>query len=123
MSVPTTHEAARKTDIVKLVAPVADGCKHLLARVAPGMMICHTTMPKTKVALTIDSTLLQRVDELVDRRRFRSRSQAIEAALADKLHRLARTRLARESAKLNPREEKRLADEGLADDLASWPEY
>ena len=87
------------------------------------MIIRHTIMPKTKVAVTIDSTLLERVDELVDRRRFRSRSQAIEAALADKLQRLARTRLARESAKLNPREEKRLADEGLADDLASWPEY
>jgi len=87
------------------------------------MMIHHTIMPKTKVALTLDSELLQRVDELVDRRRFRSRSQAIEAALADKLERLARTRLARESAKLNPREEKRLAEEGMAEDLSSWPEY
>jgi Arc/MetJ-type ribon-helix-helix transcriptional regulator len=80
-------------------------------------------MPKTKVALTIDSTLLERLDELVELDRFRNRSQAIEAALADKLEQLARTRLARESAKLNPSEEKRLADEGLADDLASWPEY
>jgi len=86
-------------------------------------MICHTDMPKTKVALTLDSELLERVDELVGRRRFRNRSQAVEAALADKLQRLARTRLARESAKLNPHEEKRLADEGLADDFASWPEY
>ena len=74
-------------------------------------------------ALTLDSDLLERLDELVERRRFRNRSQAIESALADKLQRLARTRLARESAKLNPREEKRLADEGLADDFASWPEY
>jgi metal-responsive CopG/Arc/MetJ family transcriptional regulator len=80
-------------------------------------------MPKTKVALTLDSDLLERLDELVERRRFRNRSQAVESALADKLQRLARTRLARESAKLNPREEKRLADEGLADDLAAWPEY
>lgn len=80
-------------------------------------------MPKTKVALTLDSTLLERLDELVGRRQFRNRSQAIEAALADKLHRLARTRLARESAKLNPREEKRLADEGFDEDLAAWPEY
>jgi Arc/MetJ-type ribon-helix-helix transcriptional regulator len=80
-------------------------------------------MPKTKVALTLDSALVERVDELVGRRRFRSRSQAVEAALADKLQRLARTRLARESAKLNPRDEKRLADEGLADDWAAWPEY
>ena len=80
-------------------------------------------MPKTKVALTLDADLVERVDELVARRRFRNRSQAIESALADKLQRLARTRLARESAKLNVREEKRLADEGLADDFASWPEY
>ena len=51
-------------------------------------------MPKTIVALTIDTTLLQRLDELVEGRRFRNRSQAIEAALADNLERLARTRLA-----------------------------
>lgn len=87
------------------------------------MMICHTAMPKTKVALTLDRDLLEQVDELVGRGRFRSRSQAVEAALADKLERLARTRLARESAKLNPRDEKQLADEGLAEDLTSWPEY
>src|SRR5215510_26021 len=80
-------------------------------------------MPKTKVALTIESRLLDQVDELVARKRFRNRSQAVESALADKLQRLARTRLARESARLNPREEKRLADEGLIDALESWPEY
>lgn len=80
-------------------------------------------MPKTKVALTLESHLLEQVDDLVARKRFRNRSQAIETALADKLHRLARTRLAREVAKMNPREEKRLADEGLADTLESWPEY
>jgi metal-responsive CopG/Arc/MetJ family transcriptional regulator len=80
-------------------------------------------MPKTKVALTLESRLIEQVDDLVERKRFRSRSQAVETALADKLHRLARTRLARESAKLNPREEKRLADEGLTDALESWPEY
>ena len=83
----------------------------------------HTIMPKTKVALTLDAELLERVDELVAKRRFRNRSQAVEAALADKVQRLARTRLARESAKLNPKEEKRLADEGLIDALNSWPEY
>ena len=51
------------------------------------------TMPKTKVALTIGAELLNRVDDLVARRRFRNRSQAVEAALAEKLPRLARTRL------------------------------
>ena len=85
-------------------------------------MLRHT-MPKTKVALTLERDLLEQVDDLVARKRFRSRSQAVETALADKLHRLARTRLAREAAKLNPREEQRLADEGLSDALESWPEY
>lgn len=80
-------------------------------------------MPKTKVALTLESSLVEQVDALVERKRFRSRSQAVETALADKLQRLARTRLARESAKLNPRDEKHMADEGLADALESWPEY
>ena len=80
-------------------------------------------MPKTKVALTLDSDLLERLDELVAKQHFRNRSQASESALADKLRRLARTRLARESAKLNPRHEKRLADEGTVDALDSWPEY
>ena len=106
-----------------IIAPVAVGCKRLFARVAGSMMNRRTTMPKTKVALTLDADLIEQVDELVERRRFRNRSQAIEAALADKLRRLARTRLATESAKLNPREEKRLADEGLAEDLAAWPEF
>jgi metal-responsive CopG/Arc/MetJ family transcriptional regulator len=80
-------------------------------------------MPKTKVALTLDADLLERLDELVAKRHFRNRSQAIESALADKLQRLARTRLARESAKLNPKHEKCLADEALVDALDSWPEY
>ena len=68
-------------------------------------------MPKTKVALTLESALLTQVDDLVARRRFKNRSQAVEAALGEKLERLARTRLARECAKLDAGEEKRLADE------------
>ena len=87
------------------------------------MMFRHTIMPKTKVALTLDADLLNRVDDLVARQRFRNRSQAVEAALAEKLARLARTRLAEECAKLDPAEEQQLADEGLAAADESWPEY
>jgi len=86
-------------------------------------MLCHTAMPKTKVAVTLDAALLDRVDHLVSRQRFRNRSQAIELALAEKLARLARTRLAEECAKLDPVEERQLADEGLAATRESWPEY
>ena len=87
------------------------------------MMIRHTPVRKTKVALTLDAGLLDRVDHLVARHRFRNRSQAIETALAEKLARLARTRLAEECAKLDPTEERQLADEGLGTEGELWPEY
>ena len=80
-------------------------------------------MPKAKVAITLDAELLDRVDELVARREFRNRSQAIETALAEKLMRARRTRLARECAKLNPADEKALAEEGLDGNADAWPEY
>ena len=55
--------------------------------------------------------------------RFPNRSQAIEAAVAEKLDRLSHPRLAREVAKLDPAEEKALAEEGMGMELNAWPEY
>jgi len=80
-------------------------------------------MPKTKVAITLDADLLGRVDELVARREFRDWSQAIEIALAEKLARSRRTRLARECAKLDRGDEKALAEEGLTGSAGAWPAY
>lgn len=80
-------------------------------------------MPKTKIAVTVESALLEVLDDLIARRRFPNRSQAIETALAEKLERLGRARLARECAKLDPNEEKQLAEEGLSDALDEWPAY
>jgi metal-responsive CopG/Arc/MetJ family transcriptional regulator len=80
-------------------------------------------MPKTKVAVTLDSEVLRELDALIADQRFPNRSQAVEAALAEKLERLAQTRLAREVAKLDPTEEKALAEEGMGIELATWPEY
>jgi len=80
-------------------------------------------MPKTKVAITLNSELIEQLDELIAQRRFPNRSQAIEAAVAEKLGRLARTRLAEEVSKLDPVEEKALAEEGMGAELATWPEY
>jgi metal-responsive CopG/Arc/MetJ family transcriptional regulator len=80
-------------------------------------------MPKTKVAITLDKELVQSLDDLVAQRRFANRSQAIEAALAEKLARLAKTRLAQECAKLDPAVERALAEEGLAGSAEAWPEY
>lgn len=80
-------------------------------------------MPKTKVAVTLDTKLVGRLDRLVREARFPNRSQAIETALMEKLTRLDRTRLARECAELDPRQERALAEEGLGSELAEWPEY
>lgn len=80
-------------------------------------------MPKTKVAVTLDSRLLRELDELVNKERFPSRSQLVEAALVEKVARIRGTRLASECAKLDRGEEVMLAEEGLSTESEAWPEY
>lgn len=80
-------------------------------------------MPKTKVAITLEAALLDQVDALVHERRFANRSQAIEAAVQEQVARLKRTRLAEACGRLDPTEERALAEEGLGADLAAWPDY
>jgi len=80
-------------------------------------------MGRSKVAISLDQSTLDRLDQLVKKRVFPNRSQAIEKAVAEKLARLERSRLAQECAKLDPAFEKALAEEGLSEGLAQWPEY
>jgi len=80
-------------------------------------------MGRAKVAISLDESTLNRLDKLVQKQVFPNRSQAIEEAVAEKLARLERSRLAQECAKLDPAFEKALAEEGLSEDLAEWPEY
>jgi metal-responsive CopG/Arc/MetJ family transcriptional regulator len=80
-------------------------------------------MATTKVAISLDSKLLEQLDRLVAERIFRNRSQAVQDAVRDKLDRLAHTRLARECAKLDMCAERELADLSLAKDATEWPEY
>jgi metal-responsive CopG/Arc/MetJ family transcriptional regulator len=80
-------------------------------------------MPSAKIAITIDPGLLTRLDRLIKQRRLPNRSRAVQEALRDKLDRLERGRLAKECEKLDPSAEQALADEGLAEDFAEWPEY
>ena len=80
-------------------------------------------MRSVKVAITIDRETLSRVDGLVSRSVFPNRSRAIQAAVAEKLARMERSRLAMECAKLDPKFEKALAEEGLSQELEAWPEY
>ncbi len=80
-------------------------------------------MAKSKVAVSLDESVLNRLDQLVETAIFPSRSQAIQIAVEEKLERLESTRLARECAKLDPAFEKALAEEGLSEELSEWPEY
>lgn len=80
-------------------------------------------MSRAKVAITLDETTLERVDQLIREHVFPNRSRAIQEAVEEKLERLERCRLAVECAKLDPGFEKALAEEGLSEDLAAWPEY
>lgn len=80
-------------------------------------------MSKTKIAIAINSILLARLDGIVAEGGFPSRSQAVEAAIEEKLARLDRSRLARECSKLDPEFEKALAEEGMGLELEEWPEY
>ncbi len=79
-------------------------------------------MPKSKVAVTLDTHTLRRVDRLVRNALYPSRSQAIEAAVEAQLDRIERSQLIEECAKLDPAEERALAEEGM-DDLSEWPPY
>lgn len=80
-------------------------------------------MPTSKVAITIDSSLLKELDKLIAKQVFPNRSRAVQVALEDKLSRLKRTRLAIECAKLDPRKEAAVAEEGIEVELERWPEY
>ena len=80
-------------------------------------------MATAKIAITLDEETLGRLDHLVREKAFPNRSRAIQAAVREKLERMERGRLARECAKLDPSQEQALADEGLTEDLSSWPAY
>lgn len=80
-------------------------------------------MNKTKIAITLDQKAIKRLDRLVSEHIFPNRSQAIQEAVQEKLQRMDHSRLAKESAKLDPTFEKAMAEEGLSEDLSEWPEY
>ena len=80
-------------------------------------------MSTAKIAITIDEKILKTVDQLVEKHVYSNRSRAIGEALREKIAHLGRGRLARECAKLNPKAEQALADEGLSSELKNWPKY
>jgi len=80
-------------------------------------------MGKSKIAITLESDTLHRLDDLVKRRGYASRSSAVQEAVEEKLSRFEHSRLAEECARLDPDFEQRLAEEGLVSEVSEWPEY
>ena len=77
-------------------------------------------MATTKIAITIEAETVRRVDELVARDVYPSRSRAIQEAVADKLARLSRSRLAEQCALQDKGEERALAEEFSPSELEQW---
>jgi Arc/MetJ-type ribon-helix-helix transcriptional regulator len=69
-------------------------------------------MSRFRVAVSLEQTTLDRLDRLVKKGVFPSRSEAIQIAVEEKLDRIDRSRLARECAKLDRAFEKSLAEGG-----------
>jgi Arc/MetJ-type ribon-helix-helix transcriptional regulator len=78
-------------------------------------------MSAAKVAISLDKRVLATVDRWVREGKYPNRSQAIQAAIREKMERWKRTRLAEELDKLDRSEEQALAEERLAGE--TWPEY
>jgi len=79
-------------------------------------------MRTAKVAISLNRRTLTRVDRLVRRGAFPSRSRLVQDSIEEKLRRIDGVRLARECAKLDRRLERALAEEGL-EPVAEWPPY
>jgi len=80
-------------------------------------------MAASKIAITIDGNTLRRLDILVKSKLFPNRSKAIQQAVAEKLMRIEKSRLAQECAKLDPDFEQAIAEEGFSSELEEWPQY
>ena len=80
-------------------------------------------MGAAKIAISLERSLLKRLDELVEKKKFKTRSDGIQQAVRAQIRRLDCARLAQECANLNPSFERQLADEGLSEDAKAWPEF
>lgn len=80
-------------------------------------------MATSKIAITIEQNLLNRLDFLVKSRVYPNRSKAVQEAVAEKLERIEKTRLALECAKLDPEYEQAMAEEAFETEIDEWPEY
>ncbi len=78
---------------------------------------------KSRILITLDEEIVRQLDYLIMHLSYKNRSQAIEKAVTEMLQLIKRCRLAQECSKLDPVEERELAEEGFVEDASNWPEY
>lgn len=74
-----------------------------------------------KIAVTLDIDTVAELDRWVREGKYANRSRALQSAVDLLSEKEKRRRLARELAKLDRREEQRMAEEGLG--ASAWPPY
>jgi Arc/MetJ-type ribon-helix-helix transcriptional regulator len=74
-----------------------------------------------KIAVTLNQKTVADLDRWVSEGKYPNRSRALQSAVDLLSEREKRTRLVRELAKIDPQEEKQLAEQGFGD--SAWPEY
>jgi Arc/MetJ-type ribon-helix-helix transcriptional regulator len=79
-------------------------------------------MSTVKVAISMEEHYVHELDRLVQSHVYPNRSKAVQDAVADKLTRLAKTRLLRECRKLNKTEERTAAETWLLSE-EEWPAF
>lgn len=80
-------------------------------------------MSTTKIAITLDEETVEQLDRWVNERKYPNRSKAIQEALKERMARWRKSRLIEEAAKLDPKEEKAMAEENLSAENEAWAEY
>lgn len=76
-----------------------------------------------KIAITIDASLLLRLDSLIKKKHYKNRSQAIQTVVQAQVEKFEHRRLAAECDKLDVANEQALTEEGLTQDFTEWPDY
>ena len=84
-------------------------------------MFCHPGKVARKIAVTLDQRTVADLGRWVKEGKYANRSRALQSAVNILSEREKRTRLVRELAKIDPKEEKQLAEQGLGD--RAWPKY
>ncbi len=77
-------------------------------------------MRYSKIAVSIPTEFLIKLDRLVKEKRFPSRSSAIQKSIEDELKLIEKTSLAYACDLLDADEEKALAEEGMDADMKDW---